>query len=89
MSTYVDTEPASVAFKRLEHGYRTHLPANSFAVIRVDGKGFSAYARRLERPFALGFLREDPMRIDGLLSYAKKVGKIPDKVSTAEGRRQG
>ncbi|WP_415854027.1 tRNA(His) guanylyltransferase Thg1 family protein [Sinomonas sp. G460-2] len=55
MSTYVDTEPASVAFKRLEHSYRTHLPANSFAAIRVDGKGFSAYTRRLERPFDAKF----------------------------------
>jgi tRNA(His) 5'-end guanylyltransferase len=55
MTAYVGTEPASVVFKRLEHEHRTHLPRNSFAVIRVDGKGFSKYARGLEWPFDAKF----------------------------------
>lgn len=31
--------------KDLERQYRTVLPANSYAVIRVDGKGFSKYTK--------------------------------------------
>lgn len=37
--------------KALEKAYRTTLPAKSYAVIRVDGKGFSKYTRGLVRPF--------------------------------------
>lgn len=37
--------------KDLERQYRTVLPTKSFAVIRVDGKGFSKYTRALQRPF--------------------------------------
>ncbi|WP_138413970.1 tRNA(His) guanylyltransferase Thg1 family protein [Sinomonas gamaensis] len=55
MTTSVGTEPASVVFKRLEHEYRGRLPRNGFAVVRVDGKGFSKYTRGLERPFDAKF----------------------------------
>lgn len=41
--------------KDLERLYRTVLPAKSYAVIRVDGKGFSKYTRSLERPFDAKF----------------------------------
>ncbi|WP_050767202.1 tRNA(His) guanylyltransferase Thg1 family protein [Pseudarthrobacter chlorophenolicus] len=37
--------------KNREKQYRTFLPAKSYAVIRVDGKGFSKYTRGLQRPF--------------------------------------
>jgi tRNA(His) 5'-end guanylyltransferase len=37
--------------KDLEQQYRTVLPARSYAVIRVDGKGFSRYTRGLQKPF--------------------------------------
>lgn len=41
--------------KELEKEYRTYLPSNSYAVIRVDGKGFSKYTRDMEKPFDWGF----------------------------------
>lgn len=41
--------------KDLEKQYRTYLPKKSYAVIRVDGKGFSKYTKGLEKPFDLGF----------------------------------
>lgn len=37
--------------KTLERQYRTFLPSKSYAVIRVDGKGFSKYTKGLQRPF--------------------------------------
>lgn len=37
--------------KELEKEYRTYLPKKSYAVIRVDGKGFSKYTKNLEKPF--------------------------------------
>jgi tRNA(His) 5'-end guanylyltransferase len=55
MTTYVVDATASTVFKRLEHAHRTHLPSRSFAVIRVDGKGFSKYTRKLVRPFDAKF----------------------------------
>lgn len=44
--------------KAMEHLYRTRLPENSFAVIRVDGKGFSKYTRSLVRPFDAKFTHD-------------------------------
>lgn len=41
--------------KELEQEYRMYLPKNSYAVIRVDGKGFSKYTKNLVKPFDLGF----------------------------------
>lgn len=41
--------------KELEKEYRTYLPKNSYAVIRVDGKGFSKYTKNLVKPFDLAF----------------------------------
>lgn len=37
--------------KNLEREYRTNLPDTGYAVIRVDGKGFSKYTRGLRKPF--------------------------------------
>jgi tRNA(His) 5'-end guanylyltransferase len=51
MTTYFAGESAAVAFKRLEAQYRTALPAWEYAVVRVDGRGFSRYTARLQRPF--------------------------------------
>lgn len=41
--------------KTLEKAYRTYLPKKSFAVIRVDGKGFSKYTKDLNKPFDSDF----------------------------------
>lgn len=41
--------------KELEKEYRTYLPKNSYAVIRVDGKGFSKYTKNMAKPFDYGF----------------------------------
>lgn len=41
--------------KDLERQYRAVLPAKSYAVIRVDGKGFSKYTKGLQRPFDARF----------------------------------
>jgi tRNA(His) 5'-end guanylyltransferase len=43
--------------KELEKEDRTYLPEKRFAVIRVDGKGFSKYTRHMDKPFDLGFTR--------------------------------
>ncbi|MGY3568110.1 tRNA(His) guanylyltransferase Thg1 family protein [Sinomonas sp. RB5] len=51
MTTYVAGEAAAAHFKRAEHAHRTQLPRGSYAVVRVDGKGFSKYTRKLVRPF--------------------------------------
>ncbi|MGY3567902.1 tRNA(His) guanylyltransferase Thg1 family protein [Sinomonas sp. RB5] len=55
MTTYVAGEAAAAHFKRAEHAHRTHLPRGSYAVVRVDGNGFSKYTRSLVRPFDAGF----------------------------------
>jgi tRNA(His) 5'-end guanylyltransferase len=55
MTTYVAGEAAATHFKCAEHAHRTHLPSGSYAVIRVDGKGFSKYTRNLVHPFDPGF----------------------------------
>ncbi|WP_354214906.1 tRNA(His) guanylyltransferase Thg1 family protein [Arthrobacter sp. UYCo732] len=44
-------DQTTMVMKGLERQYRTVLPANSYSVIRVDGKGFSKYTRNLQRPF--------------------------------------
>ena len=45
-------------FKRIEASYKTHLPKSSYAVVRVDGKGFSKYTKKLEQPFDAKFTRD-------------------------------
>ncbi|WP_160142428.1 tRNA(His) guanylyltransferase Thg1 family protein [Arthrobacter sp. SLBN-100] len=50
-STLAPKSPTTDRFKDLEKQYRTVLPARSYAVIRVDGKGFSKYTKGLQRPF--------------------------------------
>lgn len=54
-STPEHRDQSAVSMKALEARYRTFLPEKSFAVIRVDGKGFSKYTRRLRRPFDAKF----------------------------------
>lgn len=44
-------------FKDLEHSFRTYLPENSYAVIRVDGKSFSKYTSKMVKPFDSDFTR--------------------------------
>lgn len=44
--------------KELEKQYRSYLPKNSYAVIRVDGKGFSKYTKNLEQPFDAKFTED-------------------------------
>jgi tRNA(His) guanylyltransferase len=44
-------DQSTTTMKALEVFYRTFLPEKSYAVIRVDGKGFSKYTRRLQSPF--------------------------------------
>lgn len=44
--------------KELEKEYRTYLPKRSYAVIRVDGKGFSKYTKDLEKPFDREFTED-------------------------------
>ncbi|MFB9714270.1 tRNA(His) guanylyltransferase Thg1 family protein [Arthrobacter methylotrophus] len=51
-------DQSTVFMKALELQYRTFLPEKSYAVIRVDGKGFSKYTRRLQRPFDPKFTRD-------------------------------
>ena len=41
----------NTVMKDLEKEYRTYLPKKSYAVVRVDGKGFSKYTKKLEQPF--------------------------------------
>ena len=57
--------PDTLAFRRpadhlknLEKQNRTDLPDNSYAIIRVHGKGFSRYTRGLERPSDAKFTRD-------------------------------
>lgn len=44
--------------KTLEKAYRNELPSDSYAVVRVDGKGFSKYTKNLDRPFDAKFTRD-------------------------------
>ena len=44
--------------KNLEKAYRTFLPRDSYAVVRVDGKGFSKYTKKLEQPFDAQFTED-------------------------------
>lgn len=41
--------------KTLEKAHRTALPEDSYAVVRVDGKGFSKYTKNLDKPFDAEF----------------------------------
>ena len=57
-ATLTPARESATALKDLEKQYRTVLPACSYAVIRVDGKGFSRYTKGLERPFDAKFTRD-------------------------------
>lgn len=48
----------NTVMKDLEKEYRQCLPSDRFAVIRVDGKGFSKYTKKLEQPFDMSFTRD-------------------------------
>lgn len=45
-------------FKDAEKAFRTVIPAKSYAVIRVDGKGFSKYTKNLDQPFDKKFTHD-------------------------------
>lgn len=42
--------------KDYERTYRTNLPANSYVIVRLDGKAFHTFTRGFERPFDLGLM---------------------------------
>jgi tRNA(His) 5'-end guanylyltransferase len=42
----------------LEKEYRLYLPKKSYAVVRVDGKGFSKYTKKLKKPFDAEFTQD-------------------------------
>lgn len=50
-----DTTTLAAQMKALEHTYRRHLPARSWAVVRLDGRAFHSYTRGLQRPFDAQF----------------------------------
>lgn len=39
-----------------ENRTRAYLPRRTYTIIRVDGRAFHSYTRKLERPFDLGFM---------------------------------
>lgn len=45
----------NTVMKDLEKEYRMYLPKKSYAVVRVDGKGFSKYTKKLQKPFDAEF----------------------------------
>ena len=45
----------NTVMKDLEKEYRLYLPKKSYAVVRVDGKGFSKYTKKLDKPFDAEF----------------------------------
>jgi len=45
----------NTVMKDLEKEYRLYLPKKSYAVVRVDGKGFSKYTKKLKKPFDADF----------------------------------
>lgn len=53
-----DPRPASLGdrMKAYEKATRTYLPRNTFTVIRMDGRGFSKFTRRMNKPFDMTFL---------------------------------
>jgi len=57
-ATLTPARESAATLKDLEKQYRTVLPDRSYAVIRVDGKGFSKYTKGLERPFDAKFTRD-------------------------------
>lgn len=48
----------NTVMKDLEKEYRMYLPKKSYAVVRVDGKGFSKYTKKLEQPFDEQFTKD-------------------------------
>lgn len=42
--------------KGYERAYRTHIPANSYVIVRLDGKAFHTFTRKFERPFDVDFM---------------------------------
>lgn len=48
----------NTVMKNLEREYRMYLPKKSYAVVRVDGKGFSKYTKKLEQPFDEQFTKD-------------------------------
>lgn len=48
----------NTVMKDLEKEYRLYLPKKSYAVVRVDGKGFSKYTKKLDKPFDAEFTQD-------------------------------
>jgi tRNA(His) guanylyltransferase len=48
--------PDGVKFKAKEQAAAHQLPANTYAVIRFDGKNFSTYTKRYAKPYDLNFM---------------------------------
>ena len=48
----------NTVMKDLEKEYRLYLPKKSYAVVRVDGKGFSKYTKKLKKPFDAEFTQD-------------------------------
>jgi tRNA(His) guanylyltransferase len=43
--------PLGVRMKEYEHAYRRRLPAQTYTIVRLDGKNFSTYTKNLDKPF--------------------------------------
>jgi tRNA(His) guanylyltransferase len=49
--TMSTTSTLGERMKAHEHTYRAHMPRRTYTLIRLDGRGFSNYTRRLTKPF--------------------------------------
>lgn len=50
------TLPDGKKFKSYEKEAQSFLPQNSYAVLRMDGKNFSSYTKRFEKPYDFQFI---------------------------------
>lgn len=51
-----DTSARALQMKSFEQEFRQHIPAKSYAVIRVDGRAFHTLTRGMKKPFDLDFM---------------------------------
>lgn len=49
------SDPIGEEFKGYELAYRQVLPLKSWVIVRVDGRAFHTYTRKMEQPFDPGF----------------------------------
>lgn len=59
--------------KRYEHTYRRPLPRRTYTLLRLDGKGFSTYTRRLDKPFDAEFASDMATAAKALCAEASGV----------------